>query len=134
MVENKKFISFISKNLKSKDIQKVVKTKYENEDGPAKICHDLSGAVSLPIIKLWIKMMNTTGSITLLSPPCYSRTVCTKAAIVKVKNRRNQKKRVSTRKLAKEMNSSARSIQRILREGLGCKPYKKTIQLKLTNL
>ena len=49
-------------------------------------------------------------------------------------NRLNQKKRVSTRKLAKEMNISRRSIQRILREDLGCKPYKKTKQPKLTNL
>ena len=41
---------------------------------------------------------------------------------------------MSTRKLAKEMNTSRWSIPRILREALGCKPYKKTIQLKLTNL
>ena len=38
--------------MKSKDIQKVVKTKYENGDGPAKIYRDLAGAVSLPTIKL----------------------------------------------------------------------------------
>ena len=120
--------------MKSKDIQKVVKTKYENGDGPAKIYRDLAGAVSLPTIKLWIKMMNTTGSITLSSPPGCPRTVRTKAAIVKVKNRLNQKKRVSKRKLAKEMNTSRRSIQRILREDLGCRPYEKTIQPKLTNL
>ena len=78
--------------------------------------------------------MNTTGSIRLSSSPGCPRTVCTKAAIVKVKNRRDQKKRVSTRKLAKEMNSSTRSIQRILREDLDCKPYKKAIQPNLTNL
>ena len=74
------------------------------------------------------------GSIILSSPPSCSRTVRTIAAIVKVKNRLNQKKRVSTRKLAKEMNISRRSIQRILREDLGCKPYKKTKQPKLANL
>ena len=45
--------------MKSKDIQKVVKTKYENGDDLAKIHRDLAGAVSLPTIKLWIKMMNT---------------------------------------------------------------------------
>ena len=32
------------------------------------------------------------------------------------------------------MNTSRQSIQRILREDLGCKPYNKTIQPKLTNL
>jgi hypothetical protein len=30
--------------MKSKDIQKVVKTKYENGDGPAKIYRDSAGA------------------------------------------------------------------------------------------
>ena len=55
-------------------------------------------------------MINTTGSITLSSPPGCPRTVRTETAIVKVKNRLNQKKRVSTRKLAKEMNTSSRSI------------------------
>ena len=114
--------------MKSKDIQKVVQTKYENRDGPAKIYHDLAGAVSLPTIKLLLKMMSTISSITLSSSPC---TVRTKAAIVKVKNRLNQKKRVSTRKLAKEMNTSRRSVQRILREDLACKPYKKD---NITNL
>ncbi|CAF1556573.1 unnamed protein product [Rotaria magnacalcarata] len=69
--------------MKSKDIRKVVKTKYENDDGPAKIYRDLAGAVSLPTIKLWIKMINTSGFITLSSPPGCPRTVRTKAAIVK---------------------------------------------------
>ena len=120
--------------MKSKDIQKVVKTKYENGDDPVKVYRYLTGAVSLPTIKLWIKMINTISSITLSSLPDCSCTMRTKAAIVKVKNRLNQKKRVSTRKLAKEVNTSRRNIQRIFRKGLGCKPYKKTIQSKLTNL
>jgi len=120
--------------MKSKDIQKLVKIKYENGDGPAKIYRDLAGIVSLRTIKSWIKMINTTGSIMLLSPPGCPRTIRTRSAIVKVKNRLNQKKRVSTRKLANDMNISRRSIQRILREDLGCKPYKKIKQPKLTNL
>ena len=120
--------------MKSKNIQKVVKTKYENGDGLAKVYRDLAGAVSLPTIKLWIKMMNTTGSITLSSPPGCPRTVRTKTTIVKIKNRFDQKKRVSTRKLAKAMNTSRRSIQRILGEDLGCQQCRKRIQPKLTNL
>ena len=32
--------------MKSKDIQTVVKTKYQNGDGPAKIYRDLAGVVS----------------------------------------------------------------------------------------
>ncbi|CAM2725078.1 unnamed protein product [Rotaria socialis] len=106
--------------MKSKDIQKVVKTKYENGDGPTKIFRDLAGAVSLLTIKLWIKMINTTGSITLSSPPDCPRTVRTNTAIVKVKHRLNQKKRVPTRKLAKDVKISRTSVQRTLREDLGC--------------
>ena len=134
MVENKKYFTFISKNMKSKDTQKVVKTKNENGDDQAKIYRDLARAVSLPTITLWIKLMNTTGPVILSSSPACPGTFRTKAAIVKVKHHINQKKRVSTRKLAKEMNTSRRNIQRILREGLDCKLYKKTIQPKLTNL
>ena len=91
-MENKKCFTFISKNMKSKDIQKFVKTKYENEDGPATIYRDRDSveAVSLPTIKLWIKMMNTTSSITLSSSPGCPRTIRTNAAIVKVKNRPNE--------------------------------------------
>ena len=33
--------------MKSKDIQKAVKIKFENGDGPTKIYHDLAGVVSL---------------------------------------------------------------------------------------
>ncbi|CAF4278574.1 unnamed protein product, partial [Rotaria magnacalcarata] len=55
--------------MKSKGIQQVVKTKYGNGDEPMKIYRDLAGVVSLKTIKLWIKMINNTGSINLSSPP-----------------------------------------------------------------
>ncbi|CAF1940983.1 unnamed protein product [Rotaria magnacalcarata] len=98
--------------MKSKDIQKVVKTKYGSGDGPTKFFRELAEAVSLPTIKLWIKMINTTGSITLSSPPgCpYKYRYC------------------------EDMKISRTSLQRILRKDLGCMPYKKTKQPKLTNL
>ncbi len=60
--------------MKSKDIQKVVKTKYE----------------------LWVKMINNTGFIDLQSPPGRPHTARTKANISKAKRRLDQKKRVST--------------------------------------
>ena len=70
-------------------IPKVVKTKYENGDGSVKTYRDLAGAVSLPTIELWIKMINTTSSITLSSPSGCSRTVRT---TVKVKNPSNEER------------------------------------------
>ena len=82
--------------MKNKDIQEVVKTKHGNGDDPAKIHRDLARTVSLPTIKLWIKMISTVGSITLSSPPGCPCMVRTRSAIVKIKSRLNQKKRKST--------------------------------------
>ncbi|CAF1212118.1 unnamed protein product [Rotaria magnacalcarata] len=117
--------------MKSKDMQKVVKTKFENSDGPTKIYRDLAGVVSLQTIKSWIKKVRNTGSIELSSPPGRPRTTRTKANILKAKQRLDQK-RVSTRRSAAEMNISKSSIHRILRKDLGCFPDKKIKQPKLT--
>ncbi|CAF5144228.1 unnamed protein product, partial [Rotaria magnacalcarata] len=104
-------------------MQKVVKTKFENSDGPTKIYRDLAGVVSLQTIKSWIKKVRNTGSIELSSPPGRPRTTRTKANILKAKQRLDQK-RVSTRRSAAEMNISKSSIHRILRKDLGCFPDK----------
>jgi len=79
-------------------------------------------------------MLNKTGSINLSHSPGRPRTVRTKANISKVKCRLAQKKRVSTRRLTAELDISKTSAQRILREDLGCFPYKKIKQRKLTDL
>ena len=119
--------------MKSKDIQKAVKIKFENGDGPRKIYRDLAGVVSLQTIKLWIKIINNIGSINLSSPLGRLRTARTKVSILKAKQCLDQK-RVSTRRLAAEMKISKSSIHRILHEDLRCFPYKKVKQLKLTDL
>ncbi|CAF2148691.1 unnamed protein product, partial [Rotaria magnacalcarata] len=103
--------------MKSKDMQK----------------RDLAGVVSLQTIKLWIKKVRNTGSIELSSPPGRPRTARTTASILKAKQRLDQK-RVSTRRLAAKMNISKSSIHRILRKDLGCFPYKKIKQPKLTDV
>ena len=120
--------------MKSKDLQKAVKIKYENGDGPAKIHRDLGGVVSKRTIKLWIKMINNTGSIELSHSSGRPRIARTKANISKAKWRLDHNKRVSTRRLAAEIKISKTSAHRILREDLGCFPYKKIKQPKLTNL
>ena len=71
--------------MKSKDLQKVVKTKYENGDGPAKIHRDLGGVVSKRTINLWIKMINNTGSTELSHSSDRLRTARTKVNISKAK-------------------------------------------------
>jgi inhibitor of nuclear factor kappa-B kinase subunit alpha len=126
--------TYIREKMKSKDLQTAVKNKHENGDGPTKIFRDLGGVVSLTTIKSWIQMLNKTGSISLSYSSGRPRTVRTKANISKVKYRLDQKKRVSTRRLAVELDISRTSAQRILREDLGCFPYKKIKQPKLTDL
>ncbi|CAF3975006.1 unnamed protein product, partial [Rotaria magnacalcarata] len=93
-------------------MQNVVKTKFENGDGPTKIYRDLARVISLQTIKLWINKVRNTDSIELSSPPGRSRTARTKANILKAKQRLDQK-RLSTRRLAAEMNISKSSIHRI---------------------
>jgi hypothetical protein len=124
--------------MKSKEVQTAVKNKYENGDGLTKIFRDLGGVVSLQTVKLWIKMIGETGSIDRCYSPGRPRTIRTKNNIEKVKQRlakkKKKKKKVSTRRLAAEMKISRRSVQRILCEDLGCFPYKKIKQPKLTDL
>ncbi|CAF1446281.1 unnamed protein product [Adineta ricciae] len=120
--------------MKSKDTQTAVKNKYENGDGPTKIYRDLGGVVSLRTIKSWIQMIINTGSINLSHPPSRPRTARTEANTLKVKRSLAQKKRVSTRLLAAKISISATSARRILREDLGCFPYKKIKQSKLAHL
>jgi hypothetical protein len=42
---------FLFQIMKSKDLQKLVLSKYENGDGPTKIFRDLNGAISLATIE-----------------------------------------------------------------------------------
>lgn len=113
-------------------MQQLVFCKQENGEGPAKIFRDLNGLVSQRTIKRWCKMISESGSISLSKSSGRLRTVRTKGAIQKVKNRLKRKASVSARKLALELEMSDRSMRRILRDDLGVRPYKKTVQPCLT--
>lgn len=119
--------------MKSKDLQKVVFSKFQNGDRPTKIFKDLSGVLSLETVKRWCKMIKETGAIELSSPPGRPRIIRTPGTIQKVKNRLKRKKRVSARRLSKELDISQTTIRRILRNDLGCHPYKKIIEPNLTD-
>lgn len=77
-------------------------------------------------------MISQSGSIDLSYSPGRPRTARTTGNIQKVKTRLKRKKRVSSRKLAKEIGISRRTVQRILRSDLGCRPYKKIVEPMLT--
>jgi hypothetical protein len=49
--------------MKSKDLQQVVFSKYEDGDGQTKIFRDLNGCLGLNTIKRWCKMIRDIGSI-----------------------------------------------------------------------
>ena len=118
--------------MKSEDLRKVVVLKHQNGDCPTKVFRDLNGVVGLRTIERWFKMIDETGCINLTKPPGPSRTVRTEQAIKKVERKR-RKGKVSSRKLALEFGMSRTSARRILRDDLGCRPYKCTIEPALTD-
>ena len=120
--------------MKSKDLQKIVLSKYQNGDGPTKIFRDLGGGLCLKTVKRWCKMIDETGSINLAPSIGGSRTIRTVGAIQKVKNRMKGKRRVSVRKLSNDLGISRMSIERILRDDLGYYPYKKIAEPFLTDV
>ena len=78
----------------SKDLQKVILSKYQNGDTPTKIHRDLNGGIGLRTIERWCQMIRQSGSIKLSSPPGGPRFARTKRNIQKVKHRLRRKKRV----------------------------------------
>ena len=119
--------------MKSKDLQKLVLSKYEKGEGPSEIFRHLNGALCLRTDKRWCKMIRETGSFELSTSPGWSRTIRTKESIKKVKHRLNWKKKVTSRKLAVELNISRTSVRRILKNDLLLRPYKKIVEPLLTD-
>ena len=120
--------------MKSLDLQEIVKCENQNGYSVSKIFNDLSGAISLSTIERWVKMLDETGDIKLGKSPGRPHIARTKAHIIKVKQRLNREKKVSTRKLGKELNISNSSVHRILQDDLGYFPYKKIIQPAITDV
>ena len=114
--------------MKSKDLQKLVLSKYETEQTPKKIFEDLNSAMSYAIVERWCKMIWETAIIDLSKPSDCHRTVRTKVAIQKIKRKSKGDKRISCRKSVLEMNMSFSSAYRILRKDLKVKPYKITAE------
>ncbi|CAF2225410.1 unnamed protein product, partial [Rotaria magnacalcarata] len=117
--------------MKSEDLQKLVILKHQNGDYPTKIFRDLNGILSLATIKRWCGMIDETSSINLRYSPGCSRTARTKGAINKVK-KKLQENKVSSRKLALELDISRQVLDVILRDDLGCRPYKYLVVPALT--
>ncbi|CAM4965267.1 unnamed protein product [Rotaria socialis] len=119
--------------MKSKDIQKLVLSKYENGDGLTKIFRDLNGTLSLATIERWCKSIRDTGCINLSKPPGHPRTIRTNANIQKVKHRLERRRTVSSRKLSRELGISRMSVRRVLKNDLGLHAYKVQNEPMLTD-
>ncbi|CAM4845627.1 unnamed protein product [Rotaria magnacalcarata] len=119
--------------MKSKDLQNIVLSKYQNGDAPTKISRDLNGGIILATVKRWCQTIRRTGSIELPGTHGDPRIIRTKENILKVKKRLRRKKGVSARTLSMELGISATSVRRILKIYLGLKPYKKVIEPSLSD-
>ena len=109
--------------MKSKDLQKLVLSKYKKSEGPSEIFWHLNGALCLRTVGRWCKMIRETDSIELSTSPGRSRTIRTKESI----------KKVTSRKLTVELNISRTSVRRILKNDLLLRSYKKIVEPLLTN-
>ena len=70
--------------MKSKDLQKLILSKYEKGEDAPKIHRNLNGAVSDRKIRRWCKMISESNSLDLSTPPGRPRTIRTKGTIQKV--------------------------------------------------
>ena len=104
--------------MKSKDVQKVVPSKYEKSDGTTKIFQDLNGTISHSTIKRCCRRIRENGSINLYKPLGRPRIIRTKGEIEKVKTRLNRQNLVLSRKFADELAISRSSVQRIFQNDL----------------
>ena len=92
--------------MKSKNVHKVVLSKYEKGNGTTKIFQDLNGTISLSTIERWCRRVRESDSISLSKPPGRPGIIRTKGVIEKVKTRLNRCNLVSSRKLACELGIS----------------------------
>ena len=84
--------------MKSKDLQKVVLSKYQKGDTPKQIYHHLNGGLGLRTIERWCQMIRRSGTITLSKPLGGPRLTRTKKNIQKVKSRLHRNKRCQLEK------------------------------------
>ncbi|CAF3959237.1 unnamed protein product, partial [Rotaria magnacalcarata] len=116
-------IYFLDKNipllkifqLKSKEIQELVRRLYNDGCGGNEIHKSLRGLISKRTIFYWLKSIKATGTIQLQGPPGCPMLVRSKA-----------------RSLAKKLNVSRSTVRRIIKDDLGYKAFVKRVAPKLT--
>ena len=118
--------------MKSKDLQNWYFQGTKKLKGSSEIFRHLNGALCLRTVKRRWKMILKTDSVKLsVLSDCRLPIIRTKKWIKKVKDCLNRKKKVTSRKLAVQLNVSRTSLRRILQNDLPLRPLKKIVELLL---
>ena len=104
-----------------KDLPKLILSKYKCDDDAMKIFHHLCSAISRKTIFNWCKMLVESGSMNMTTSSDRSRTISTKNMIEKINS---CLKRVSSPKLAQQLDIWRTSVRRGWRNDLEIRPYK----------
>ena len=115
--------------MKSKDLQNLVLSEYEDGQSCIKIHENFHGSVGLSTVEKWRKMIRDTGKITLLKSTGRLRTA---ANIRKVKHRHDRLQVFSCSKIAHDLRISRTSAQRILKDDLKLKSYRIKVQPEIS--
>ena len=121
-------VKFFSPTIKSKDLQKLVFSKYEKGEGPSEISWHLNDALCLRTVKRCCKMIHESGFIELSTSPGRLPTIRTKELIRKVKDRLNRKKKVISQRLTLQLSISRNNVRQILKNDLLLRSYKKIVE------
>ena len=92
--------------MKSKDLQNLVLSSYQNCNGSTRVFRDPNGFVSLWTIEQWCKAVIDTGPINLSSSSGRHRTIRTKGAIQMIKHQLERRKPVSSQKAVRHLDIS----------------------------
>ena len=118
--------------MKSKGLQKIVLSKYQNGDTPTRIYRDLNSAIGLRTIEKWRKITYRSGTVTVSNPPGCSRLTRTKENIQQIPFTPKER-RISARKLSMELGISQRSVWQIMKNDLELRSYKIVIEPLLSD-
>ena len=120
--------------MKSQDLRKTVMRMTDDGLSSRQIAQQLRNVVTKSTVQRWQISYRKTNKIDLEKPPGRPKDVRTKNVIRKVKERLKRKPRQSARKLAKRLDISERSMNRIIKDDLHLHAYHVTIEPKLSDL
>ena len=122
------------KEMKSQDLRKTVMRMTDDGLSSRQIAQQLRNVVTKSTVQRWQALYRKMNKIDLEKPPGRPKDVRTKNVIRKVKERLKRKPRQSARKLAKRLDISERSMNRIIKDDLHLHAYHVTIEPKLSDL